>query len=90
MGLRLVLQSRPLCPAFYAISVRRLGILPAASFGFRLTTDTLAFGYDLPAAGRSRDFHPLECALAGRTIKTGADRNAVRVCSVCVPGMSQF
>ena len=29
--------------------------------------NTLAFGYDLPTAGRSRDFHPLECALAGRT-----------------------
>ena len=39
-------------PAFYAISVRRFGILPAkfftwhpASFRFHLTMDTLAFGY---------------------------------------------
>ena len=29
----------------------------------------LVFGYDLPATGRSRDFHPLECAHAGRTSK---------------------
>lgn len=38
-----------------------------ASFRFHLAMNTLAFGYDLPTAGRSRDFHPLECALAGRT-----------------------
>ena len=31
--------------------------------------DTLAFGYILPATERIRDFHPLECALAGRTNK---------------------
>ncbi len=31
--------------------------------------DTLAFGYVLPATGRIRDFHPLERALAGRTMK---------------------
>ena len=49
------------------ISVRRARVLPLPSFRFRLTTDTLGFGYDLPAAGRSRDFHPLERALAGRT-----------------------
>ena len=29
--------------------------------------DSVGFGYDLPTAGRSRDFHPLERALAGRT-----------------------
>ena len=34
--------------------------------------DTLAFGYILPTAGRIRDFHPLERAPAGRTIKTNA------------------
>ena len=31
--------------------------------------DTLALGYILPATGRIRDFHPLERAPAGRTIK---------------------
>jgi hypothetical protein len=50
------------------ISVRRARVLPPPSFRFRLATDTLGFGYDLPAAGRSRDFHPLERALAGRTM----------------------
>ncbi|MDD2362833.1 MAG: hypothetical protein PHH84_07775, partial [Oscillospiraceae bacterium] len=29
----------------------------------------LVFGYTLPATGRVRDFHPLERALTGRTIK---------------------
>ena len=38
-----------------------------ASFRFRLTTDTLAFGYLLPATGRIRVFHPLESCAAGRT-----------------------
>jgi len=52
------------------ISVRRARVLPLPSFRFRLATDTLGFGYDLPAAGRSWDFHPLERALAGRTEKT--------------------
>ena len=36
------------------------------SFRFRLTTDTLAFGYLLPATGRIRVFHPLESCAAGR------------------------
>ena len=54
------------------ISVRRARVLPPPSFRFRLTTDTFGFGYDLPAAGRSRDFHPLERALAGRTEKGAA------------------
>ena len=49
------------------IPVRRIRVLPPPSFRFRLATDTLGFGYDLPTAGRSRDFHPLERALAGRT-----------------------
>ena len=43
MGLRLVRQPRPFCPALYAIPVRRLGNLPPASFRFHLTVDTLAF-----------------------------------------------
>ena len=49
------------------IPVRRDRVLPLPSFRFRLAADTLGFGYDLPTAGRSRDFHPLERALAGRT-----------------------
>ena len=62
--------------AFYAVSVRQArGLLVVslfphpASFRFRLTTDTLAFGYLLPATGRIRVFHPLETCAAGRTSK---------------------
>ena len=66
IGFWLVWQSYPrLQPDI--IPVRRARVLPLPSFRFRFTTDTLGFGCDLPAAGRSRDFHPLECALAGRT-----------------------
>ena len=68
IGFWLAQQSHPrLRPDM--ISVRRARVLPLPSFRFRFTTDTLGFGCDLPAAGRSRDFHPLECALAGRTEK---------------------
>ena len=69
MGLRLVLQPRPLCPAFYAISVRRLGTLPAASFRFRLTADTLAVRLTLPTTKRVVDFHHQAIAHGGRTQK---------------------
>ena len=62
--------------AFYAVSVRQARGLPVvslfphpASFRFRLTTDTLAFGFLLPATGRIRVFHPLETCAAGRTRK---------------------
>ena len=70
--------------AFYAVSVRQARGLPVvslfphpASFRFRLTADTLAFGYLLPAAGRIRVFHPLETCAAGRTEKEppGNDRS---------------
>ena len=69
MGLRLALQSRPLCPAFYAISVRRLGTLPAASFRFHLTMDTLAVRLTLPTTKRVVDFHHQAIAHGGRTKK---------------------
>lgn len=62
--------------AFYAVSVRQVRGLPVvslfphpASFRFRLTTDTLAFGFLLPATGRIRVFHPLDTCAAGRTQK---------------------
>ena len=62
--------------AFYAVSVRQARGLPVvslfphpASFRFRLSTDTLAFGFLLPATGRIRVFHPLETCAAGRTQK---------------------
>ena len=69
MGLRLVLQPRPLCPAFYAISVRRLGTLPTASFRFRLAADTLAVRLTLPTTKRVVDFHHQAIAHDGHTTK---------------------
>ena len=44
IGLRFVMQTHPRKMALYVVSVRRVGILPQASFRFRLTTDTLALG----------------------------------------------
>ncbi|AVO74323.1 hypothetical protein C6362_04895 [Megasphaera elsdenii DSM 20460] len=58
------------------ISVRQTRDLPRPSFRFHLTMDTLGSGYSLPATGRLRDFHPLECAHAGRTYKRGCSLNA--------------
>ena len=62
--------------AFYTVSVRQARGLPVVSlfphptsFRFRLTTDTLAFGFLLPATGRIRVFHPLDTCAAGRTQK---------------------
>ena len=54
-----------------------------ASFRFRLTTDTLAFGYLLPATGRIRGFHPLEMCAAGRTQKTDCFRCGKQSVFIC-------
>ena len=70
IGLRLVLQPRPPSPPDVVRAPRAEG-LPPASFGFRLTADTLALGYALPAAGRARDFHPLEMCACLAHKKTG-------------------
>ncbi len=43
--------------ASYAIPVRRASVLPAASFRFGLTTDTLAVQLTVPAIGPVEDFH---------------------------------
>ncbi len=56
----------PIC-ALYAVPVRQARGLPPPSFRFRVATDTLGLSYALPATGRARDFHPLDCAHAGRT-----------------------
>ena len=53
----------------FMISVRQASDLPPASSRSHLAVGTLALGYILPATGRIRDFHPLERAPAGRTIK---------------------
>jgi hypothetical protein len=59
-------QARPPCTAFYAISVRRSGILPSASFKFHLTMDTLAVQLTLPTTKRTADFHRLAIFHVGR------------------------
>jgi len=48
IGLWSHVPSRPDTTASYAISVRRARTLPAASFRFRLTTDTLAVRLTVP------------------------------------------
>ena len=40
------------------LPVRQSSALPAASFRFRLTADTLAVRLMIPPAGVIRDFHP--------------------------------
>ena len=67
-----MLQSRPLCPALYAISVRRLRTLPAASFRFHLTMDPPAVRLTLPTTKRVVDFHHQAIAQGGRTTKRAA------------------
>lgn len=52
------------------ISVRQASVFPPAFFRFRRTMDTLVLSYILSAAGRIRNFHPLEHALTGRTTKS--------------------
>ena len=59
--------------ALYAISIRQARDLPPPFFRVCLTADTLGLSYILPAAGRIRDFHPLERALTGRTQKALSD-----------------
>jgi len=59
----------PIC-ALYAVPVRQARGLPPSSFRFRVATDTLGLSYALPATGRARDFHPLDCAHTGRTQKS--------------------
>lgn len=49
--------------------VTQTRVLQPASFRFAVTHDPLAFGCILPTTGRIRDFHPLERAPDGRTIK---------------------
>ena len=55
--------------ASYAVPVRQARGLPPTSFRFRLTTNTLVFGYVFPATGQTPVFHRLETCAAGRTPK---------------------
>ena len=63
------------CNRLYALPVRRASALPAASFGFHLTMDTLAVRLTLPPVGRVKDFEKIfsspssRCALPGAQLK---------------------
>ena len=58
--------------ASYVISVRQASALPAASFRFYLTIDTLAVRLTVPLTGPVEDFHLQVGAPAGRTYTKGA------------------
>ena len=78
----------PSSVALYMVSVRQARVLPPSFFRFCLTTDTLDLGYILPTAGRTGDFHPLECALTGRTSKCtscGFRRRCLRLLLILLP-----
>jgi len=48
--------------ASYPLPVRRASVLPAASFRFRLATDTLAVRLVIPLVGLTEDLHLLGSA----------------------------
>ena len=47
----------PTAAAYYAISVRRVSVLPSAFFRFHLAMDTLAVRLIVPLTGSIVDFH---------------------------------
>ena len=51
------MPSHPEVPASYTVSVRQASSLPAASFRFHLTVDTLAVQLTVPLVGPVEDFH---------------------------------
>src|SRR5690625_2215872 len=53
-----IIAFSPSVTASYAISVRQASALPAASFRFHLTMDTLAVRLTVPPAGSVGDLHP--------------------------------
>src|SRR5215470_4317851 len=63
----------------YPLPVRQASVLPSASFGFHLATDTLAVRLTLPLAGCVEDLHLLVSAPCRRTKKKGGTRFAFRL-----------
>jgi hypothetical protein len=61
----------------YPLPVRQASILPAASFRFRLTTDTLAVQLTFPLAGYVEDFH-LQVVFPATTAVPTAPDTALR------------
>jgi len=60
----------------YALPVRQASVLPAASFRFRLTTDTLAVQLTIPLIRLVWNFHPRETWYAGHTKKSQNKNNS--------------
>ena len=87
IGLVLLLQHCPCLSALYQVLVHRANLLPPASFRFRLTADTLAFGCNLPTIRAVWGLTPVRVRSCWAN-KKGAHR-AVRPCicsSVSVTG----
>jgi hypothetical protein len=72
----------PLVPhgCLYAVPVRQASVLPAASFGFRLTTDTLAVRLTVPPVGPVKDSH----------LRVGAPCRAHKRKRLCPGGQGLF
>src|SRR5437667_11583418 len=66
--------------ASYAISVRRASVLPAASFRFHLTMDTLAVQLTIPPVGFVGDFHSRVRAPCRAHKRKGAEGFSLRAC----------
>src|SRR6267378_556935 len=69
--------------ASYAISVRRASALPAASFRFHLTMDTLAVQLTIPPVGFVGDFHSQVSAPCRAHNKKRAGKNSRQPAAVC-------
>src|SRR6202140_214158 len=67
--------------ASYAISVRQASVLPAASFRFHLTMDTLAVQLTIPPVGFVGDFHSLLRAPCRAHNTKAADQGVCRFLS---------
>ena len=72
IGLLLLMQHYPCLPAFYQVLVHRANRLPPASFRFRLTADTLAFGCNLPTIRAVWGLAPVRMRSCWANIKKAA------------------
>ena len=87
--------SSPSMTVSYAISVRRVSILPAASFRFHLAMDTLAVRLAVPLVGPAEDFHlqvtrqaPHLPGWCSRTTRpAGRTNKGKSPCGVCPQGL---
>ena len=61
----------------YALPVRRASVLPATSFGFHLTMDTLAVQLTLPLVGCVKDFEEISSSPSSRCALPGALRKGL-------------